>query len=129
MNIRNAILKAADSIERYPQLFDFDSIYPPNADCGTPGCALGWIAYHLGIKDWIGAEDGRVYEELGIAKNCCFPRLDTVCDSSNPFDWKYSPELCAKTLRLYADKYHPQTKTEMPPEVRAIFDQVFTENA
>jgi hypothetical protein len=45
--IRAAILKAADTIERDGDLWNFGEVLVP--DCGTPGCALGWIGFHLGI--------------------------------------------------------------------------------
>ena len=44
--IREAILKAADHIERNPREFNFSSTsIPSERGCGTPGCALGWIGY------------------------------------------------------------------------------------
>src|SRR6185437_10876015 len=45
MNVYNAIMRAADHIERHPQEFNFNSTsIPDGPGCGTPGCALGWIA-------------------------------------------------------------------------------------
>lgn len=64
MNIRTAILSAADSIEKHPKLFDFDTMGIPDSDFGTPGCALGWIAFHLGDcefstrSSWSGSKVG-----------------------------------------------------------------------
>ena len=89
MNIRTAILKAADSIEQNPHLFSFKSLAIPNKDCGTPGCAIGWIAYHSGLEfDAVQVYDGngyilgrsmsegsKIYKWLGIRADCCFGAL------------------------------------------------------
>ena len=61
MNIRQALLKAADSIEQHPKLFSFHSCELPN-ECGTPGCALGWLAVHLGKEEF----NGRMIQKVTI---------------------------------------------------------------
>jgi len=102
MNIRTAILKAADSIEQNPKMFDYDSVDIP--DCGSPACALGWIGFHLGMsckKHGLGRD---VCRALGIKRQASFPELTLFCGSHK---WKDSAPECAKALRLYADKYHP----------------------
>ena len=45
--VYEAIMLAADHIERNPADFNFMSIGIP--DCGTPGCALGWIGSFGGL--------------------------------------------------------------------------------
>ena len=129
MNIRTAILKAADSIERHPELFDFDSTAIP--DCGTPGCALGWIAFHLGEyafntmpHKWNTMKLGKALcltdEASGInwAGLNFYRRLSCIVSG-----WKDDASLCAKALRLYADKFHPETD-HIPESVRTIFESV-----
>jgi len=39
-----AIMKAADSIEKQPDLFHYNSVLIPNESCGTPGCAIGCVS-------------------------------------------------------------------------------------
>jgi hypothetical protein len=49
MNIYNAIMKAADQVETHPESFDFWVNDIPER-CGSPGCALGWIGFYLGLE-------------------------------------------------------------------------------
>ncbi len=117
MNIRTAILKAADSIEQNPKMFWFSSISTP--DCGTPGCALGWVAYHIGEGVLCGNswDPWKLGRRLGILENGkymagigFYHRMDKL---HGGYDWKDSAPECAKALRLYADKYHPaETKPD-----------------
>ena len=112
MNIRNAILKAAD-------LYDFRSCDITDG-CGTPSCVLGWIAHHLGwIEDGSSFLDG-VTSIIGSGSDQTFfyNRMDAIDKSG---DWRSSPTVCAKALRLYANKYHPITD-HIPPSVRSIFE-------
>lgn len=117
MNIRTAILKAADSIEQNPHLFIFMVTGIPN-DCGTPGCALGWIGYHAGIT---GLAQIQVppflgfYEDWKKEVEVFYTRLDATND------WRHNAPECAKALRLYADKYHPEDNA-IPESVMAIFN-------
>jgi hypothetical protein len=118
MNIRQAILKAADSIEQNPDLFDFNSINLPNHECGTPGCALGWIASFLGT-------------EYQLRRIFNMPVMQKIMDCSDGafyrrmrhlpigYEWKYNHMLCAESLRQYADKYHPD---HIPESIRKIFE-------
>ncbi len=128
MNIRQAILKAADSIEDNPKLFLFSCVSIPSPDCGTPGCAIGWIGYHMGLPtgEWMGAGDRSIYSLLGIDKyDCCFEHLTETVGSRK---WMGSAKKCAKALRLYADVHHPITSTVqhtgIPDSVREIFQVV-----
>ena len=118
MRIREAILKAADSIEQNPTLFRFSSVDIPG-ECGSPGCALGWIAHHVG---WV--ENGRRFLD-GIASvmgedspEAFYTKMDDLEEGGW---WGTSAYICAASLRLYADKYHPETDS-IPASVRAIFD-------
>jgi hypothetical protein len=122
MNIREAILKAADSIQAYPQLFNWSSVQTANPECGTPGCALGWIAFHAGVAD---SDFTKTCELMSIHRGehgTFYMRMNSVC--GNPQTWKESAGECARTLRLYADKYHPAEAAAphgIPESVRAIF--------
>ena len=116
MNIRQAILSAADSIEQYPQMFDFGSVDIPDHDCGTPGCALGWIGFHLGF-----GKHGylrQVNDALGLQHSACFIQLTKTVGHQH---WKNSADECAKALRQYADIHHPE-QDYIPASIRAIFD-------
>lgn len=115
MNIRQAILKAADSIEQYPKLFEWKSVSVANPECGTPGCAIGWICRHLGHSHW---EPNKV---VGI-KDCDFyERMNEIHHDA----WKRDHKICADILRIYADKYHPDTD-HIPASIRAIFTEQVT---
>ena len=114
MNIRQAILKAADSIEQYPKLFDYNSCKCPNYGCGTPGCALGWIGFHLGRAVKVnGARQGKFENGLDDIASFTTDDGDAVTfynrmHGISRFSWQKNAAKCAKALRLYADKYHPE---------------------
>lgn len=116
MDIRQAILAAADHIERNPSEFNFYSIdIPRNPGCGTPGCALGWIATFLGMSNYSAYHHGKGLEDvLGISSIRFYSRMIELDPS-----WHLFAENCAKTLRLYVDKYHPVPA--LPQAVRDIF--------
>jgi hypothetical protein len=143
MNIRSAILAAADHIERYPGEFDFSSVVIPGLGCGTPGCALGWISAFAGYKERrygfceiAGKELGLAPEPLpdmnpehGSSTYTFYNRMDALDGGRAVSTWRDFPDVCAATLRKYADKYHASEKEEkkgIPAEVRAIFDKVYT---
>jgi hypothetical protein len=109
MDIRQAILKAADYIEANPSEFDFNAFCIPHP-CGSPGCALGWIGYFSGLKPETFGFSRVAHEvmNLGIPGHgefVFYQRMDAICGGR--YRWKQSAELCAHTLRGYADKYHP----------------------
>ena len=116
--IRQAILKAADHIERNPDEFDFSTnSIPASFHCGSPGCALGWIGCNLGEK-----EIGRVAKKLGHG----FGEFLSIIDKLDvyPRNWHKNHLDCAIALRLYADKYHPaetSTQKPLPASVTDIF--------
>lgn len=113
MNIRQAILAAADHIEGNPADFNFFKIDVPDS-CGTPGCALGWIGHFLRVKPAY-----RVAITMDVARAMGFPpqetlpeygdttvfydRMDVVSDGI----WRLDFAKCAAALRAYADKFHP----------------------
>jgi hypothetical protein len=134
MEIYDAIMKAADHIERNPALFRFESVYIPG-DCGTPGCALGLIGYFLGIsEDRAAQECGGTHTVPHIAVQylkTSWIDLFRHDESSSEFYrrmaeltdtlWKSSADKCAKALRLYAAKYHAPQRTGIPAIIREIF--------
>lgn len=122
MNIREAILKAADSIESRPDLFNYWATVPDQS-CGAPGCALGWIALHAGTFH------GRTWDREQLAKLLggdrvnhdyqFYQRMNGICEG-----WESSARTCAPAMRLYADKYHPaETPKGIPSSVLAIFKE------
>lgn len=123
MNIRQAILSAADSIEQNPDLYRFTTWATANPDCGIPGCALGWISYHLGMAGEIPTSG--VYAALGIGSG--FPALlfTHLRDAVGHGEWKTSAPECAKALRQYADIHHPE-QDYIPASIRAIFTEQVT---
>ncbi len=110
MNLYTAIINAAIQIELHPDMFNFEETQVPT-NCGTPGCALGWINFftktssptcsHAHGIDALaaGLEVGDVefYERMN--------EFDTGED-----DWMGSAAICARNLRLYAQKYHGHEK-------------------
>ena len=124
MNERQAMYKAADSIEQNPEMFNFGSIEIP--DCNTSGCALGWILFHA--EESIDRFSGRGlhavaenYLGLSSVSNGCefYNRMATF----NPW-WSIDAQACADAMRKYADKYHPEQQVDfIPASVRRIFQE------
>ena len=119
MNIYNAILKAADHIERNPHLYDFYRSNVPN--CGTPGCMLGWIGHFMGIP-----KGANIYTAVG-------PRLNIGICIQSQMGWKggtgkdpnerrpaNDATIAAAVMRQFAQRFKPQ-HTGLPDIVREIF--------
>ncbi|HEU4601787.1 MAG TPA: hypothetical protein VFS24_07455 [Steroidobacteraceae bacterium] len=104
MNTYDVIMRAAAHIEQNPQLFDYHKIYVPS--CGTPGCALGWIGFFARAKDPL-RTDG--FTNVGYtAKSvlgCEASEFYLFMQDAVP-GWTKSAALCAKGMRLYAEKHH-----------------------
>lgn len=141
MQIYDAIMAAADQIEKRPKTFNFGISEVPRS-CGSPGCALGWIGHFLGV--WQAIAHGDVLTEVAIRMGLHGVRGDWLLRSGqrifyarmgwlNGHDcatqiswgaWTGDAALCAKTLRAYAEMYHPLPKPEhtgLPDIVREIF--------
>lgn len=107
MNIREAILKAADWIEKNPHLYNFDRTRVP--DCNTPGCMVGWIGHFMGYEPgtrcW---QDGGAEQIVGVYWGIFCDRIKEFLDYRG-VDNSYTvcPIAAVKGLRAYADKYHP----------------------
>jgi hypothetical protein len=106
VNIYDAIMKAADHINRNPSDFDFMRYRP--SKCGTPGCALGWISFfaktpvddhHRGALPLMGLD----LSAMGAWN--FYDRMHALDE-----DWKDTAANCARTLRLYAEKHHGHEK-------------------
>jgi hypothetical protein len=117
MNVYEAIMKAADHIERNPHLFDFDKERVP--DCGTPGCALGWTAHFMG---YLYTNVG-VFAEMALpvhtdqsAEGAFYDRMDAVL-SDRFCDWIAEPAMCAKGMRLLAEKHYGHLKYNFAREL------------
>lgn len=132
MHIHDAILKAADQIEQHPELFDFIEVGVPR--CGSPGCALGWITFFSEptkhIKRNYTCDFDVVYfdgalGELGLLEPSQFyDRMDrfNLLRFFTGARWTRDAQLCAKSLRKYAKKYHPKPKYGgIPTSVLGIF--------
>jgi hypothetical protein len=101
--IRAAILDTARLFETRPGLWDFWHNSTP--DCGSPGCALGYIAFHLGVKS------GDVQDEfcplvLGIDVSKFYADLRFSLDGKTVLS-EMSIEQVVRALRAYADKFYP----------------------
>ncbi len=104
------IMKAADSIEEFPELFRYSTDFIPDPGCGTPGCAIGWIAAHKpgytgnSIGGWTG--EG----VLGMPSGEFYERMTEL----GGYGWRSFSGKCAETLRLYAEKYHADERVQIP---------------
>ncbi len=134
MNIRAAVLEAADRIEAEPDRFDFGSISIPGMTCGTPGCALGWVGAYMGLQatESLSAVSSlsAVCVALGADGGALtfYNRMDEMQCRFGPNDshWSDNARVCAAMMRKYADQYHPAEKPKknvgIPVSVRAIFE-------
>lgn len=107
--IRSAILRAADRIEREPQRYDFSRIDTPDkdGDCGTPYCMWGWVGFELGMH---GVTIDRVADAVGYNMR----DLYACCAVGHTAD----PGIAASGLRAFADLHWPQTKQLDPAFLR-----------
>lgn len=99
MNIREAILAAADWIQNNPDDFNFKSVEVPS--CGTPGCAIGWIDAFSGVRPGtvIACKDSPIKSTWKF-----YMDMDSASGDTN---WQRSAQSTAKALRCYADKLYP----------------------
>lgn len=129
MNLYNAIMSAAGHIEQNPKEYNFDTLSIPT-HCGSPGCALGWIAHFAGVENWadkIQSHEDEVTSFVRLVmkvpptpypvpmrgirppEGTFYERLDQLRDAGDK-SWIDHPEVTAKVLRRYAEKYHAHEK-------------------
>lgn len=112
MDIYNAILKAADHIEKEPHLYNFYCNRVP--DCGTPGCMLGWIGHFMGLT-------GSVYNDVapvvGLSRRCLVTFDMGAQYNELPME---SVEDAVRVMRRFALRFKPSV-TGIPASVREIF--------
>lgn len=127
MNIYNAIMRAADHIERNQDYFDFGSCgIPP--DCGTPGCAIGWVNFFSSTTSSVRVPHSRAFKPfdagrpvinseaaLGVNSGVFYLRMSAIAAK-----WQNGASICAGTLRLYAEKYHGHEKPAPAPDWNVI---------
>lgn len=119
MDIRSAILKAADSIEQNPMLYIFKEIYVP--PCGSPGCLLGLIGGLM--KQPIGENINDTCHRLfGFSHGAFYDRIKGVLINANDRNWTVNPLAAVNALRLYADKYHPAETLPQPVTLKGMPD-------
>ncbi len=122
MNIRQAILKAADSIEQNPKIYSFNQGSKTIGQAGN-GCMLVVIGQVANIRLVSDVYSNDVARHLGYCNwgdfvNKC---SEIACEyMKNHRKWlSYErPEIAPMVLRLYADKYHP---IALPKVVTDIF--------
>lgn len=126
MSYRDDILWAANMIERYPDAYSYVEVKVPNPRsplCGSPGCALGWIAAHQSDRRvgrcftsaWPSGNNVVAKNPLDVSPGEFYGRMNAI----EPC-WKADAKACAAALRLYADRYHP-VDDAIPADVRGIF--------
>jgi hypothetical protein len=101
MNTRQACYVAADHIESHPKQYEFTSNQVP--ECGTTGCAAGWVGYYAGLKDNVHDVTKQLF---GVGLLTFLTELDHEFPS-----WHSRPSIAAKALRWYADKHFPNDES------------------
>lgn len=133
MDIYNAILAAADYIERHPNDFCFYSREVPS-NCGSPGCALGWIGVFAGAKAGTDVRD-IAPAVLGVSEGEFYKRLTGLHNEHGFISgrwWTKYADACAVVMRMYAERYHkPESKQELDPVLAKMLqnmDNILTED-
>ncbi len=118
--IREAILKAADRIERNPDGYNFYSNGKP--DCGSPGCMMGWIGFELGfdahpyacyvtpLRDALGFDYSDIGDMIRAAK-ATMPHNEW----HRLMNYQERATEAAEVMRLYADHRFPQVRETTVP--------------
>lgn len=125
--VRRAILRAADRIEKHEDQFKFASIIIPRLhSCRDTGCALGWIAAYLhyipdpaplartefgesfgDVSRIIGNVTGREdYNDMDFYQD-----MNKLCPDGrggNEHNWEKYPKVAARVLRKYVKEYFDQ---------------------
>lgn len=135
--MREAILRAAEQIEKHPDTFNFYAGNIPRETSGPlgVGCALAWVGHYAGMS---GSYD-EVAREMGVPKIKVpgFVPKHLERDWETPHAqfylhmrklgdgmWYFSAQKCARGLRRYADKFYPVARAPSRfrmPDLRGIF--------
>lgn len=121
MKIYNAIMMAADHIERNPREFDYYCTGVPDAPCGSPGCAIGWVNFFTSTcgpgerllnERWLyispnsaGRRPISCKAALGVDDGKFYARMDELSGG-----WRAHALECARALRRYAERHHGHEK-------------------
>jgi len=138
-------MRAADHIERHPDSFSFHASFVPEGECGTVGCALGWVGFYAHSKDVPklaemkkGAMElfrlehrfsvGFVATHFNSHEGLFYKEMERICGDNT---WMHNAKRCAKALRIYAE-YHftPPTRSGLDPALVKIlgdFDKKLVE--
>ena len=110
MSTRDAILKAADHIDRYPGQYDYcEAVNTPYKPTDR-ACMVGWIAYfageaggqHCGVRTEI---DPTVCDRLlGVGFRVFSDRMYEI---RGLWSCPSNAKAAAAGLRIYADRFHP----------------------
>lgn len=124
MNLYNAIMKAADHIERDPESYNFGRIHVP--DCGTQGCMLGWIGFYAGVTVGSDVLTKVGHDLLHEAGN----RHSDLSFYDKLGNQRYTQDVRAAVsgLRLYAETYWSHQKPKAASDfVANLMARVMTE--
>jgi hypothetical protein len=137
MNSYNALLAAADHIERFPEEFYFDAVNVPEAvHCGSPGCAIGWTAFFAGVIQFTPQERLRLtvvcQHALGVSEDEFYKRMNYISTDEwhGVISWRTHAGECARCLRVYAERYLADQKPRLRTDaelVAALMHKVSTE--
>jgi hypothetical protein len=114
--IRAAILRAADRIEREPASYNFCKFFVPNEDgCGTQACMWGWIGFELGLR---GASLMKVARACDVTDVPDVPDVPDGCRNITGHLYSFCVNFnrmddgkAHEALRAYANKYFPATNS------------------
>ena len=106
MNIRQAILLAADHIERHPEQYQFAFCRLINGQ----GCMMTWVTHFMGYAHNSNAQDLSI-EVWGVDTNEWLRRTGGIFEGRRVLN-RCDPMDSAKILRIYADRYHPVTEAK-----------------
>lgn len=124
MNTYQALLATANLFERSPAAYDFQELNVP--DCGSPGCAIGWTAFHMGRS---GSNVHDISAEiLGCPHSVFYDRMSDInLERPEHHPWTHHPwtrdaGAAAVCLRFYAEKYHGHEKPKPRPTSAMVAD-------
>lgn len=118
MNVYNIIMAAADQIEKDPGSFKYSN--PTVPQCGSPGCAVGWIGSLAEVKPGTCVTDvcrdvmgipgpqQRSHPRFHAPYNTFERRMDAIDCGWKQFD-RVGP-----AMRRYAEIHHAHEKVEPP---------------